>query len=187
MTEQICWGTTKKPYKIIQALDCSSESLMMLERVPTSFLYDDERERGICLRKYDVSENFEIWEQGRIFYDDFELRWEKQDSVFSVVYIGKSKKLSMLDARPLSDFETQCNSYYLWGEKMTSDTLKLIGQSETENLFLELQIPRLLNYPVLERNEKSRVIRVKLSVRHYLNSKTGALEFYRFRHLEEVS
>lgn len=184
MTEQICWGTTKNPCKIVQALDCPSESLMMLERVPTSFLSDDERERGICLRKYDASENFEIWEQGRIFHDDFELRWEKQDSAFSVVYIGELKKLSMLDTRPLSDFEIQDNSYYLWGEKMTSDTLKLICQSETESLFLELQIPRLLNYPVSKRNEK---FRVKLSARHYLNSKTGALEFYRFQHLEEVS
>ena len=73
--------------------------------------------------------------------------------------------------------------YYLWGERMTAGTLKLIDQPDAENLFLELQIPRLLSYPVSNQHDKSRV---KLSARHYLNSETGTLEFYRFRHLEEV-
>ena len=183
MTEQICWGTTEKLLPIVQALECPSESLMMLERVPSTFLSDDERKKGICLRKYDASENFEAWEHGRIFHNDFELRWEKQGGAFVVVYIGEPKALPMLDTRPLLDFETQDDSYYLWGEKMTADILEIIDQQETTNLFLELQIPRLLHYPVSNRNERSRV---KLSARHYLNSETGALEFYRFRHLEEV-
>ncbi len=184
MIENICWGTTENLLPIVQALDCPPKSLMMLERVPSTFLSDDEREKGICLRQYDASENFEAWEQGRIFHDDFELRWEKQDSTFTVIYIGEPKELPMLATRALSDFEHQDDSYYLWGEKMTEDTLELIGQPETTNLFLELQIPRLLHYPVSSENNKSRI---KLSARHYLNLETGALEFYRFRHLEEVS
>lgn len=184
MTEHICWGTTENLFPIVQALACPPTSLMMLERVPSTFLSDDEREKGICLRKYDISENFEAWEQGRIFHDDFELRWEKQDSAFAVVYIGGTKELPMTNSRPLSNLETQDESYYLWGEKVTADTLELIGQPETTNLFLELQIPRLLHYPVSRKNKK---FRVKLSARHYLNTETGSLEFYRFRHLEEVS
>ena len=184
MTEHICWGTTENLLPIVQALGCPPASLMMLERVPSSFLSDEEREKGICLRQYKASENFEVWEQGRIFHADFELRWEKQDSAFAVVYIGEPKELPMLDTRPFSDYEIHDDSYYLWGGKMTADTLESIGQPKTADLFLELQIPRLLHYPVSERNEK---FRVKLSARHYLNSETGALEFYRFRHLEEVS
>ena len=184
MTEHICWGTTEKLLPIVQALACPPTSLMMLERVPSTFLSDDEREKGICLRKYDASENFEVWERGRIFHKDFELRWEKQDEVFVVAYIGELAVLPLPHTMPLSDFETQDDSYYLWGEKMTADTLEKIDQPETTNLFLELQIPRLLHYPVSSKNNKSRV---KLSARHYLNSETGALEFYRFRHLEEVS
>lgn len=184
MTEQIRWGTTENLLPIVRALDCPPESLMMLERVPSTFLSDDEREKGICLRQYDASENFEAWEQGRIFHDDFELRWEKQDSTFTIIYIGEPKELPMLDTKELSDFEPHDDNYYLWGEKMTTDTLQSIGQPETANLFLELQIPRLLHYPVPNRNEK---FRVKLSARHYLNAKTGALEFYRFRHLEDAS
>lgn len=183
MTEQLCWGTAKNLRPIVSALTCPPESLMMLERVPSSFLSDDEREKGICLRVYDENENFEAWEQGRIFHDDFELRWEKRDSAFSTVYIGAKKMLPMPNVKPLSGFEIQDESYYLWGEKMTADTLKLIDQPKTANLFLELQIPRLLRYPVSNRNAK---FRVKLSARHYLNLETGGLEFYRFRHLEEV-
>ena len=184
MSEHICWGTTENLFPIIRALDCPPESLMMLERVPSTFLSDYKQEKGICLRKYNASENFEAWEQGRIFHDDFELRWEKQDSVFVVVYTGEPKTLPMLDTSALSDFEPQDDSYYVWGEKVTADNLELIGQPETTTLFLELQIPRLLHYPVSNKNKK---LRVKLSVRHYLNAKTGSLEFYRFRHLEEVS
>ena len=184
MAEHICWGTTENLFPIIRALACPPTSLMMLERVPSTFFSDDEREKGICLREYDAGENFEDWEQGRIFHYDFELRWEKQDSAFWVVYIGEQKVLPMLDKKPLSDCEIHDDSYYLWGEKATADTLELISQLETTNLFLELQIPRLLHYPVSSKNNKSRV---KLSVRHYLNSETGVLEFYHFRHLEEVS
>ena len=184
MTEQICWETTENLLPIVQALNCPSGALMMLERVPNTFLPNDERQKGICLRKYDKDENFETWEYGRIFHNDFELRWEKHDGVFVAVYIGKLKALPMPNTKSLSDFEIQDDSYYLWGEKMTVDTLKLINQSEIANLFLELQIPRLLCYPVSNRNEK---VRVKIAARQYLNSETGTLEFYRFRHLEELS
>ena len=108
----------------------------------------------------------------------------KQGTTFHVVYIGKEKKaLSIHDTMSLSGFDIQDENYYLWGEKMTADALKKIGQPQTTSLFLELQIPRLLSYPIS--NQCGR-FRVKLSARHYLNSKTGVLEFYRFRFLEEV-
>ena len=181
MTEQICWGTTGELLPIVEALDYLTESLMMLERVPSAFLPDAERENGICLRKYDISEKFDNWERGRIFHNNFELRWERQEDAFAVVYIGEPKRLPRIDNKLLSEFQDE--SYYLWGEKMTADTLKRINQRETVNLFLELQIPRLLSYPVSNGNEK---FRVKLSARHYLNPETSALEFYRFRQLEEV-
>ena len=184
MTEQICWGTAENLLPIVHALDCLPESLMVLERVPDVFLPDDEQKRGICLQAYDADENFEAWERGRIFHNNFELRWEKQDGVFVIVYIGEPTELPMPHTESLSEFETQDETYYLWGERVSEGTLKAIGQPEATNLFIELQIPRLLPYPVSDQGGKSRV---KISARHYLNSETGDLEFYRFRHLEEVS
>ena len=185
MAEQICWGTSENLLPIVHTLDNSQENLLvMLERVPHAFLSDDERKSGICLQTYEASENFEAWERGRIFHKTFELRWEKQDDIFVIVYIGEPRELPMGHIKSLSEFETQDETYYLWGERMAADTLKAIGQSEATNLFLELQIPRLLSYPVPNGSGKSRV---KISARHYLNSETGDLEFYRFRHLEEVS
>lgn len=183
MTEQVCWGTTGELLPIVQALEWPDESLMVLERVPSTFLFDDERQAGICLRKYESSENFEAWEHGRIFHNNFELRWEKQGDVFVIVYIGEPTELSMPHTESLSRFDIQDETYYLWGERISADNLKAIGQPETTPLFLELQIPRLLSYPVSNQGGKSRV---KVSARHYLNSETGVLEFYRFRHLEEV-
>jgi hypothetical protein len=183
--EHIYLCRTEELNSIVQSLNCPPESLMMLVRVPTTFLQEAQRENGICLQKYDAGENFDAWEQGRIFHDDFELRWEKENGHFNVVYIGKEISLSIFteeESVKLSEMQTEIVNYYLWGEKLTKDNLKLIGQPETANLFLELQIPRLLRYPVSNRNER---FRVKLSVRHYLNSNTGALEFYRFLHLEE--
>ena len=185
MTEHIYWCRTKDLNSIVQSLNCPPESLMMLERVPTTFLQESQRENGTCLRKYDAGENFDAWERGRIFHDDFELRWEKENGQFAVVYIGKEISLPTFteeSAANFSEMQPEIVDYYLWGEKVTTDNLKLIGQPETANLFLELQIPRLLRYPVSNRNKK---FRVKLSVRHYLNPGTGVLKFYRFLHLEE--
>ena len=184
MTEQICWGTAENVRPIVNTLDCPSESLMMLERIPNAFLSDDEQKNGICLQVYNVSENLEAWERGRIFHNNFELRWEKQDCVFVIVYIGEPTELPMLHTESLSEFEPQDETYYLWGERMSADTFKAIDQPEATNLFLELQIPRLLLYPVKSRGGK---LRVKISARHYLNSETSHLEFCRFLHLEEVS
>ena len=183
MTEQLCWGTTEELLKIVSELIYPPDALMMLEHVPTAFLSDDERENGICLRKYTPDENLEAWERGRIFHKDFELRWEKHNTSFVIVYIGELKTLTLPHIKLLSNVESYDVSYYLWGERMTADTLKSIDQPDTENLFLELQIPRLLSYPVSNQQDKPRV---KLSARHYLNSETGTLEFYRFRYLEEV-
>ena len=183
MTEQMYWETSENLLPVVQSLNCTSESLMIFERVPRTFLSDDEGQDGICLRKYDPSENFEAWERGRIFHNNFELRWENQGEIFVIVYIGVRKKLPMSHTKFLSEFEVHDESYYLWGERMTADARKLLDQPVKTNLFLELQIPRLLHYPVSNQDKKSRV---KLSVRHYLNLETGTLEFYRFRHLEEV-
>ena len=184
MTEQMCWGSSEKLLPILHALDCPLESLIMLERMPNAFLSDDERKNGICLQVYDGSQNCEAWERGRIFHNNFELKWEKQGSAFVIVYIGEPTELPMLHTKSLSEFETQDETYYLWGEKMLADTLESMNQPAVMNVFLELQIPRLLSYPVSNQDGKNRV---KISARHYLNSETGVLEFYRFTHLEEVS
>lgn len=181
MTEQMCWGRSEKLLPILHALDCPPESLMLLERIPNAFLSNDEQKNGICLQVYDASKDIEIWERGRIFHNKFELRWEKQGSVFVIVYIGEPIELSMLHTKSLSEFETQDETYYLWGKKMSVDALESMNQPAAMNVFLELQIPRLLSYPVSNQDGKDRV---KISARHYLNSETGVLEFYRFRHLE---
>ena len=182
MTEHIYWHRAETLNSIVQSLNCPAESLMMLERLPTTFLDDADRENGICLRKFDTDENFDAWERGRIFHEDFELHWEKESGEFTVVYIGKQIDLPTFTEEVREEMESQVVDYYLWGEKVMKDQLRLIGQPETENLFLELQIPRLLRYPVPNQDKKTRI---KLSVRHYLNAETGTLEFYRFLDLEE--
>ena len=95
MTEQLCWGTTGDLIKIVSALTYPPETLMMLEHVPTTFLPDGERKNSICLRKYNPDENLEAWERGRIFHNDFELRWEKHNADFVIVYIGEPKILTL--------------------------------------------------------------------------------------------
>ena len=184
MTEQMCWERSEKLLPILHALDCPPESLMLLERIPKAFLSDDEQKNGICLQAYNASKDIETWERGRIFHNNFELRWERQESVFVIVYIGEPTALPMLHTKSLSEFEIQDETYYLWGERMSADALESMNQIEATNVFLELQIPRLLFYPVSNQDEKNRV---KISVRHYLNPETGDLEFYRFRHLEEAT
>ena len=54
MTEQLCWGATGNLIPIVKKLNCPPEALMMLARLPNTFLSDAEREKAVCLEKYEA-------------------------------------------------------------------------------------------------------------------------------------
>ena len=161
-------------------------SYMYLERVPTVWLSDDEIAAGLRLEHLDTTTPFHEWERGRIFCADSELRWEKVDGTFWMVYVGPEPAppgFALADELDLSHTTAQPRSYYLWGTHVSADKLEEIGtQARPESeLFIEFRIPRLLYYPV-----SKHVKQVKLHVIEYLDPHTGNLLYYRFSSLEEA-
>lgn len=140
MSEVVLSGTEALA-DTLAALPVPVNALMFLEHIPSVYLEDAESQKGIMLTHYDAATDFTAWERGRIFCSDWELRWDQP----RVTYTGTPQSLGnleqTLDLRPYTKREA---SYYLWGRR------------EQPGRFIELQIPRVLHYPV-EAKEKGRV------------------------------
>lgn len=191
MTDVIQWARQVDPGIAVNQLAWPSLSYMYLERVPASWLTKSEREHGIRLGKFDSDVNFTAWERGRIFCDSFELRWEKVDGGFHLVYAGSPAE--MTGFQPTAENlavtaagGTRDTSYYLWGLRVKPTDLDVVGVTESEASapFVESQVARVLYYPVSQSNQGQRI---KLKVHEYIEPASGRLIYYRFRGLEEVA
>ena len=187
MTDTIQWARLDDPSPAVSTLTWPSGiSYMYLERVPDAWLTEAERQNGLRLEKFDSATPFDEWERGRIFCDAFELRWEKSDGVFQVVYVGPAVTLpgfAPADELDLSATRPQTRSYFLWGQHVSDNQLETIGAHKQENLevFIEPKVPRLLHYPVSPEAK-----RVKLRVCEYIALNSGERCYYRFQGLEEA-
>ncbi|HAG08197.1 MAG TPA: hypothetical protein DCK87_01330 [Desulfotomaculum sp.] len=183
MIEKLCSGVVKDISILIKEINWSlNKCYMILERVPKSWL--DKDQKGIIFQKFNYDFLFSTFEKGRIFDYDRELRWEITESgEFWVVYAGKDIILPELNSIPTEYLETSTSTYLLWGKKVTSEILKQLERNE-KNLFIELQIPRILQYPV--ESETNKKTRVELKAFEYIDKETGQVIFSRFYDLEEV-
>lgn len=181
MAESIYWARSEKVADAIVTLPVTDTTVMLLEELPTTWLSEEERENGLRLEYFDPSIDFNIWGCGRIFDDTFEMRWERMDGAFQIVYCGPEitlpgfERVSEVD---LSVCIAETRRYFLWGKKVREQDLEIIGRPSDEQLFIELQIPRLLHYPVAVSAQ-----RVRLQVCEYWDS-AGTLVYYRFQGLE---
>jgi hypothetical protein len=164
---------------------------MYLERVPNAWLTEPERENGIRLEKFDAATDFAAWERGRIFCEAFELRWEKVDGAFHLVYAGAPVELdhfrpAEVTLTPEEDEGERDGAYHLWGKRVAADKLDLVGAEEEDGYapFVEGKVSRVLYYPVSPADHKQRI---KLTVREYVDPEDGRVIYYRFRGIEEVA
>ena len=187
MSEIIQRARTADLVPAVTALAWPDPSYMLLERVPHAWLTEAEIENGLRLEKLDLTENWNRWERGRLFCADFELRWEKLDGAFQAIYVGPPVNLpgfAPADELTLDDKTIEIHSYWLWGKRVPDDKLATVGARRYpgQNVFLEFVIPRLLYYPVSDAAQQ-----VKLRVCQYIDPKSGALAYYRFCGLEELT
>lgn len=187
MNDIIQWARTNDLTSAVVALTWPDPSYMYLERVPYAWLSEAEIESGLRLEKLDLAENWNTWERGRLFCKDFELRWEKLDGAFQAVYVGPPADLPGFvptDELSLDDKTVETRSYWLWGKRVPDDALTTVGAEKRpgQNVFVEFIVPRLLYYPVSDAAQ-----RVKLRVCQYIDPESGALVYYRFCGLEELT
>lgn len=170
----------------IQAMDWPKDAAVWLERVPVAFLTDPQRADGIRLERFDANTQFDDWARGRIFAEMGELRWERQDGMFDAVFCGDAQDpagftLETEQDLSASEITTMINSYYLWGTRVGTRDLQKLGLDTQTSAFVELQIPRVLDYPV-----SLAARRVKVAVREFY-ALNGLLVYARFCGFEEES
>lgn len=182
MSDAIYWARLQDLNPAIEALPHSQDSLMILERLPVTWLDEATRQEGLRFDWLDLNENFNRWERGRIFNREGELRWEKAGADFQTVYVGAETALTGFkrdETLRLESARIEQRVYHLWGQRLTPAQLADIGQPPDEQLFIELIVPRLLRYPVAQPAE-----RVKLQTVEYFEPTTGERLYYRFQGVE---
>ncbi len=182
MAEYIYAGTFESQqqiYKLMQLLfksDCDS-TYALLELVPEKYFTPQQRAEGLQFVRYKDMDTNLSWSKGRVFNTHGELRWERKENHFKVVYAGASN--STLDGQ-LEKIYSDCQShgpqgYFLWGD--------YFKDREGNTKFFELQIPRLFEYPV----SGNGVTRCKINIISYPDEEYSVYHYFRLHSVEEVS
>ncbi len=166
-----------------------SESLVLVEQIPRHvFASQTEREGLLGFTTPDDVGALSESTSGRIFHQDFELRWErsgKEAGAVQVVYLGKAemRPAGLLPDQKLDTWlaglEQQTREYYLFGTLLDTQRLREMGLPENQYSYAEVRVPRLLRYPV-------EAYRLQLKVREYLEKSTGQVKLLRFEGLKTV-
>ena len=158
-------------------------AIFLIEQLPSHVVTQAQRKDLLRCEPFDASVRFADYTSGRIFRQDFELRWEKEGNAFRVVYVGPERNMSPLKAERNLALEKKGSAkpYYLFGERLGTEGLAKIGPVAVEGDFAELRIPRLLHYPV----EKSKRY-VQLFIQEYVDRGTGEVALFRFQAIRAV-
>jgi hypothetical protein len=200
--KEIAWAdliTVDALTRTISACRFSPESVFLGEENPKHYLTTKQRQDALVCKRYDEQKPsiyYAAYTSGRIFSEEAELRWEQNDALMQVVYIGVA--LDLPELRPVEDLSLdkyQTKKYFLFGERLSAEQLQRIGDPAQEGDFAELRIPRLLHYPVQFVGNRVQVIvreyvqdAISQSDQVFENGRTaiGAVKLFRFQSLEVV-
>src|SRR6266852_2937085 len=169
----------------------TQDALFLAEQIATHFITKPQERLDLLRFTYFKSSPSCIeYTSGRIFQEDRELRWEKQEDKWRVVYLGQAENDAELQEYKLRKNEefssltkrTELKYYYLFGERLRPDDLKKLGKVAQPGDFAVVRIPRILRYPVRQNNRRY----VRLAVCEYLEAATGRVALFRFQCLETV-
>ncbi len=194
--EVLCTGSVKSIEALVKECDFLQDQVedekvfFLAERLPQHAIVNGQ-ERQHLLRFAYLPEVTDIdgYTSGRIFREDFELRWEKDnDGSYWVVYLGAKQEISGLEERKEDREELEklervgeSKHYYLFGDRLDPDDLKQMGLEPSERYYAEVRIPRLLHYPA-----PPGARRVQLTVCEYTYQDTGQVRLFRFQNLIEA-
>jgi hypothetical protein len=187
--ETVYFNTVEDITNLIEKCSFLSDSigsLILLEMQPQKLVKKGERENLLYFADYpgELPRLISEYTAGRIFHEEFELRWEKINSKLQVVYIGRKRPVPLLIEQPdiLKDCVRPTSSYYLFGKRLDDKAVERIGEPAQRGDFAEVRIPRLLRYPVKDEHMNY----VKLDVYEYRHKITNERILFRFRKLLEV-
>lgn len=187
MTEMFCTGSVNDIAALIAECHFISEEqskpLFLAESLPQHVVGSPEERRDLLrFAQFATDIPFAKYTSGRIFHQDFELRWEKNDGKIDVVYVGTERRLPSA-LKVVRDLDLKKREepkyYYLFGTRLNADELQEIGIPPEPGYYAEVRIPRLLRYPAPEG-----AMRVQLAVCEYVDEATGKVELFRFQGLK---
>ncbi len=185
MGQAIYWAKVEDVTGLIGGITWPpDQTLMILERLLVRWLSEEEIKSGLRFETFKPDEPFSRWERGRIFHPEGELRWEKIDHRFWVVYVG-SDQVTLPETfkrdESLQLGQPVDRSYYLWGKRINKEALKTLNRPANAPIFAEFTVGGILaEYPVdvpVDQSPKH----LKLDVAEYIDPKTQALQYYRFK------
>lgn len=190
MTDKVYADRVKDVDELIASYQFSPDAYVLVEQLPISVVLKPEERQNLLLfkrfSKIEPETRLSNYTSGRIFTSEFELRWERQDGMFHVVYVGVERSQLL----PVKETEINMASfrkahYYLFGKRLKDEgvdnDVARIGPPARAGDFAELRIPRLLRYPELPNAPKAQ--RLRLAVREYIDE-TGQVQLFRFLNLE---
>lgn len=194
MTEILYAGPVdiKKIRPLIADCDFASDALFLAEQLPVRASISPKERRDLLRFTYFNRDlPFAAYSSGRVFQQDAELRWQRQNAQMWVVYLGPQEHAPVLLEYGLQEkdeleklkktgLEERDAYYYLFGERLRPDDLEKIGPQAKPGDFAEVRIPHLLRYPVPHDGKRY----VRLGVREYADAATGQVRLFRFQSVE---
>lgn len=184
MTEMLVTFSGADPADIMTQVTFSKAApFLMLETMETAAAKPIlGRPTYVIVDRFRSQYDLNRYASGRMFDQSGELKWRREGATFRCVYIG-CQATSMANSRITSldeGFHTQETSMYLWGKKIAAHQLRhdMLFEEE-ETVFVELQIPQYLQYPVEGVADDGRV---KVGVKQFYRQ-AMQLAYYRFFNL----
>ncbi|SRR6266496_2907212 len=199
MAEEILYsGSVHDVAALVAAFNFSPQAYVLVESMPQHMV--KERQNLLQLvRLNTIPDLIELtnFTSGRVFYEDFELRWERIYGKTQVVFLGtKAVYQDKLIAFPelkqdeaaLQNLASHPRHYYLFGQLLDMDDRQHMGIKaiKGEEYYAEVRIPRLLRYPDLKPESSQKARRVQLAVKEYADKRTGQVKLFRFSGLRPV-
>lgn len=197
MTEILCSGQVEA-HDLLQLLTtCQAsrmveeETFLLAEQLPTHVVSAHERRNMLRFEIYRPEIDVAAYTSGRLFQKSFELRWERRDARFCVVYLGSEQNKAGLHDYKLKEdatflrlvddgkLEYREKKYYLFGEQVEENRQRDDAETIRGKSFVELRIPRPLYYPVRGFHRHAQLV-----VREYIYKETGQVGYFRFQALE---
>jgi hypothetical protein len=156
------------------------EGYFLGERLPQEVMDDPQKRQNLLYfehyKRYNNQKPMTYYTSGRIFANDFELRWERDEATWRVIYLGVARNLVPLEEVPGITLGTvRTKHYYLFGQRLRQNQIQ--GIPGDSDFFAEARIPRLLHYPSGQAGEKKE--RACLKVYEYLDTR-GQVQAFRF-------
>lgn len=178
MGDIILKGLTDDIGQLLEERSFPGNAWVLLEREDDWF--QEKGQEKISFGTLDKGFNAEEWARGRVFCPAAEARWRYSNGEYQVIFTGNKCPASSLKPAEvnLAGCRTRITNYLLWGERLRNPGE--YGIESGNSPFLEIQIPRLLFYPVSESTDK-----VWLHVKEFISKETGLLVHSRWLDLGE--